>query len=68
MVAMEGFIQQTFGTKVNAADMPKYKSIQALAEYLEENKTRMEVEGEDWHQFLHADSSKLELPHGNRYR
>ena len=67
MVAMEGFIQQTFGTKVNAADMPKYKSIQALAEYLEENKTRMEVEGEDWHQFLHADSSKLELPHGNRY-
>ena len=65
MVALEGFIQQTFGTHVNTADMPNFKNIQAMAEYIANSKTRMEVQEEDWHQFLHADSSKLELPHGN---
>ncbi len=65
MVSMEGFIQQTFGTKVNAADMPNFKHIQALAEHLACNKTRMEVEEEDWHKFLHSNSSNLVLPHAN---
>lgn len=67
MVSLEGFIQQTFGTHINAADMPGYKNIQAMAEFIANSKTRMEVQEEDWHQFLHADSSKLELPHGNRF-
>lgn len=67
MVSLEGFIQQTFGTHINTTDMPGYKSIQAMAEYIANNKTRMEVQEEDWHQFLHTDSSKLVLPHGNRF-
>jgi len=67
MVSLEGFIQQTFGTHIIAADMPGYKNIQAMAEFIANSKTRMEVQEEDWHQFLHADSSKLELPHGNRF-
>lgn len=67
MVSLEGFIQQTFGTHINTADMPSYKNIQAMAEFIANSKTRMEVQEEDWHQFLRADSSKLELPHGNRY-
>ena len=67
MVSLEGFIQQTFGTHINTADMPSYKNIQAMAEFIANSKTRMEVQEEDWHQFLHADSSRLELPHGNRY-
>ena len=64
MVALQGFIQQTFGTDVNAADMPGFKSIQALAEHIAGSKTRMEVRDEDWNEFLHSNSSDLELPHG----
>ncbi len=65
MVAMQGFIEQTFGTTVKASDMPGYKNIQALAEHVAYSKTRMEVKIEDWHEFLTADSSNLKLPHGN---
>ena len=65
MVALQGFIQQTFGTDINAADMPRFKSIQALAEHIANSKTRMEVRDEDWNEFLHSSSSDLELPHGS---
>lgn len=65
MVALQGFIQQTFGTNVNAADMPGFKNMQALAEHVAYSKTRMEVKIEDWHEFLNADSSGLVLPQGN---
>ena len=65
MVALQDFIQQTFGTNVNAADMPGFKNIQALAEHVAYSKTRMEVKIEDWHEFLNTDSSHLVLPHGN---
>ncbi len=65
MVALQGFIQQTFGTVINASDMPNFKSIQAMAEHLVNNKTRMEVKDEDWHEFLNSNSSDLKLPHGN---
>ncbi len=65
MVSLQGFIQQTFGTTVNAADMPGFKNIQAMAEHVAYSKTRMEVKIEDWHEFLHSDSSNLQLPHGN---
>ncbi len=65
MVALQGFIQQTFGTTVNAADMPGFKNIQVMAEHVAYSKTRMEVKLEDWHEFLNADSSSLQLPHGN---
>ncbi len=65
MVALQGFIQQTFGTTINAADMPNYKSIQEMAEHVANSKTRMEVKIEDWHESLLADTSKLQLPHGN---
>ncbi len=65
MVALQGFIEQTFGTTINAADMPGFKNIQAMAEHVAYSKTRMEVKIEDWHAFLTADSSGLQLPHGN---
>ena len=50
---------------VNAADMPGFRNIRDLAEYVANSKTRMEVKIEDWHEFLHTDSSGLVLPHGN---
>jgi long-chain acyl-CoA synthetase len=65
MVALQGFIQQTFGTNVGVADMPGFRNIEALARHVAEGKTRMEVKVEDWHELLNADASALELPHGN---
>ncbi len=65
MVALQGFIQQTFGTTVNAADMPGFKNIQMMAEHVAYSKTRMEVKVEDWHQLLNGDLSGLQLPHGS---
>lgn len=62
MVALQGFIEQTFGTKINAASMAGYKNILAIAEKVAENKTRMEVDDMDWHTLLHSSSSDLELP------
>lgn len=62
MVSLEGFIKQTFGTTINAANMPTYRNMQALAEYVAFSKTRIEVEVEDWHSFLNSDSTTLELP------
>lgn len=65
MVALQGFIQQTFGTNVGVADMPGFRNIEALARHVAEGKTRMEVKVEDWHELLNADAPALELPHGN---
>ncbi len=65
MVALQGFIEQTFGTTVNAADMPGFKNIQDMAEHVAYSKTRMEVKVEDWHQLLNDDTSNLKLPQGN---
>ncbi len=65
MVALQGFIQQTFGTTINAADMPGFKNMEALAKHVAYSKTRMEVKIEDWHAFLNADSSDQKLPQGN---
>ncbi len=64
-VSMQGFIEQTFGTTINAADMPRFKNIEELAEHVASSKTRMEVKVEDWHAFLTADTSTLQLPKGN---
>lgn len=61
-VALQGFIEQTFGTKIDAAGMAEYKSILAIAEKVADNKTRMEVDNGDWHTFLHSSSAELELP------
>lgn len=65
MVALQGFIEQTFGTKVDAASMANYKNILAIAEQVADNKTRMEIEDVDWNSFLNSSSTHLELPTRN---
>ncbi len=62
MVSLEGFISNTFGTEIKAVSFPSFKNIEALADYIAERKTRIEVESEDWHTFLNSDASSLELP------
>lgn len=62
MVALQGFIEQTFGTKINAASMPSYKNILTMAEFIADQKTRIEVEDVDWKSFLTSSSTDLDLP------
>lgn len=62
MVSLEGFLEHTFGTQIKAASFPSFANIEALAKYIANSKTRMEVESEDWHEFLNSDGRKLEIP------
>lgn len=61
-VALQGFIEQTFGTKIDAAGMAEYKNILAIAEKVADNKTRIEVEDGDWNTFFNSETAELELP------
>lgn len=61
-VGLQGFIEQTFGMKMNADSMTSYKNVLAIAEQVADHKTRIEVEDEDWNKFLHKSSAELELP------
>lgn len=62
MVSLQGFIEATFGTKIDASSMAGYKNILAMAEHIANSKTRMEVEDVDWGKFLNSASSHLDLP------
>ena len=54
-VEMQGFIEATFGVEVKADQLATFPSIEALAQFIEEKKTRMEVEDVDWHAILSED-------------
>lgn len=62
MVALEGFILQTFGCEIKAGDMPSFHNIQAMADHIAQSKTRMEVEVEDWSEALKKPVDNLQLP------
>lgn len=52
-VSMQEFIEQTFGTEVNADAILSFSTLQSLAEYIAGQKTRTEVvEDVDWHNLL----------------
>lgn len=61
-VSLQGFIEQTFGTTVEADALTGYASVAALAAHVAEAKTRMEVEQADWHTLIHGDTQGLDLP------
>lgn len=61
-VALQGFIEQTFGVAMQTDVLAAFPNVGAIAEYLAEKKTRMEVEDIDWHKLLHKESSHLKLP------
>lgn len=62
MVALEGFIQQTFGCEVKAGTMPSFRNIQAMADHIAQSKTRMEVEIENWSEALRNPLGNQPLP------
>ncbi|MCM1516066.1 MAG: AMP-binding protein [Paraprevotella sp.] len=52
-VSMQEFIEQTFGTEVNADAILSFSTLQSLAEHIAAQKTRTEVvEDVDWHNLL----------------
>jgi len=61
-VALQGFIEQTFGTELTADRIAAFANVGEMAEFLAESKTRMEVEDIDWHKMLSQSSSHLRLP------
>lgn len=61
-VGLQSFIEQTFGTTVNADNMASYRNVAAIAEQVADSKTRMNVEEVDWNKLLNDTGEKLELP------
>lgn len=61
-VALQGFIEQTFGVQLTADQVAAFANVGEMATFLAEYKTRMEVEDVDWNKILHQESSHLKLP------
>lgn len=51
-VALQGFIEQTFGMDITADQITQCKDVEHLAHIISESKTRMDVEDFDWHKLL----------------
>lgn len=62
-VSLQGFIEQTFGVVVTAADLANFKTVVRLAEYVGAKKTHTDVESVDWKTLLTRPVENLKLPH-----
>jgi long-chain acyl-CoA synthetase len=60
-VSFQSYLQQTFGVSPDPAEMAEYKNINALSEWVRENKTRMEESLVNWKDILQEKVS-LKLP------
>jgi long-chain acyl-CoA synthetase len=61
-VGLQSFVELTFGLKMTAERVATFKTVQEMAEYISDYKTRIEVEKTDWKAILKADTSQVELP------
>lgn len=61
-VGLQSFIELTFGLKLSAERVATFGTVQQLAEYVSDYKTRIEVEKTDWGAILKADTSHIQLP------
>lgn len=62
-IGLQGFIEQTFGMKVTAEELSRFKSVQELAEHISDYKTRIEVAQTDWKQLLKDNTHRVDIPH-----
>lgn len=60
-VGLQGFLEQTFGMEINVEQIAQFRNVTAMAEYVADYKTRIEVEKTDWHSILNEDT-KAVLP------
>lgn len=58
-VALQGFIEQSFGMKITADEIASLGCVAALADHIATGKTRMEVEDVDWHDILCSNTRPL---------
>ncbi len=61
-VSLQGFIEQTFGTRVNANEMGDFPTLAALVEHVARAKTQMEVHHVNWHELMNTSDHELTLP------
>ena len=57
-ISMQGFIEQTFGMKVTADQITAFANITAMAEFVADRKTRIEISDIDWHDILHQPATE----------
>lgn len=62
-VALQGFIEQSFGVKFSADQITAFRNVGQLAEQITESKTHIDVEGIDWRRLLTRPAEGLRLPH-----
>lgn len=61
-VALQGFIEQTFGVKLTSEQIAAFDDINAMASFVYEFKTHVDVERIDWHSLLTSGEADIELP------
>lgn len=61
-VALQGFLEQTFGIKLSVERISSFADINEMAKYINERKTRVQVNNIDWKELLSMPSSSQELP------
>lgn len=61
-VALQGFIEQSFGMPITASDVSSCRSVAELADFIAASKTRMEVEDVNWHDILLGSSRSSSAP------
>lgn len=61
-IGLQGFVEQTFGLKITAEEISRFKSVQEFAEHISDYKTRIEVTQTDWRQLLKEDAHDVKIP------
>lgn len=61
-VALQGFLEQTFGVKLTTDMLSNFPNIQELAVFLYEYKTHVDVNHTDWQELLGQTTGKVRIP------
>lgn len=62
-IGLQGFVEHTFGMKMSADDISRFKSVQEFAEHVSDYKTRIEISQTDWTELLKKDTHTVKIPH-----
>lgn len=57
-ISLQTFIENSFGMQMKADGLTSFACVGDLAQFIHENKTRMEVEEIDWDKLIHGDEDK----------
>lgn len=61
-VALQGFLEQTFGMKLSAEKISSFANINEMANHIRESKTRVQVNNIDWKELLSVPVNSKQLP------